>query len=172
MGVPLAVVYTLLLLSTFVLSGIATYMLARALSLSPGASWIAALLFAFCQYRFEHYSHLELQMTQWMPLTLLAALRLLSTGAPRYFVYLALAAAAQWYSSMYYGVFLTYLRRRVRSGPRRGLAAGMGAVDRRFHRSRLRPGPGAAACTHLPSPQKEIAGFAIPTRSRITARSL
>ena len=107
MGVPLAVVYTLLLLSTFVLSGIATYMLARALSLSPGASWIAALLFAFCQYRFEHYSHLELQMTQWMPLTLLAALRLLSTGAPRYFVYLALAAAAQWYSSMYYGVFLT-----------------------------------------------------------------
>ena len=107
MGVPLAVAYTLLLLSTFVLSGIATYMLARALSLSPGASWIAALLFAFCQYRFEHYSHLELQMTQWMPLTLLAALRLLSTGAPRYFVYLALAAAAQWYSSMYYGVFLT-----------------------------------------------------------------
>ena len=106
MGVPVAVTYTLLLLSAFVLSGVATYMLARALSLSPGASWIAALLFAFCQYRFEHYSHLELQMTHWMPLTLLAALRLLSTGAPRYFVYLVLAAAAQWYSSMYYGVFL------------------------------------------------------------------
>ena len=106
-GVPVAVAYTALLLSTFVLSGVATYMLARALSLSAGASWMSALLFAFCQYRFEHYSHLELQMTHWMPLTLLAVVRLLSTGAPRYFVYLVLAATAQWYSSMYYGVFLT-----------------------------------------------------------------
>jgi len=106
-GVPVAVAYTALLLSSFVLSGVATYLLARALSLSPGAAWMSALLFAFCQYRFEHYSHLELQMTHWMPLTLLAAVRLLSTGATRYFAYLVLAATAQWYSSMYYGVFLT-----------------------------------------------------------------
>jgi hypothetical protein len=107
MGVPLAVAYTILLLSAFLLSGVAMYFLARALSLSPGASWVSALIFALCQYRFEHYSHLELQMTHWMPMTLLAALRLLSTGRGRYFAYLMLAAGAQWYSSMYYGVFLT-----------------------------------------------------------------
>jgi hypothetical protein len=107
LGMPLAIVYTLLVVSSFVITGVATYMLARALGLATAPSWISALLFAFCQYRFEHYSHLELLMMQWMPLTLLAAVRLLSTGQIRYFVYLALAAAAQWYSSMYYGVFLT-----------------------------------------------------------------
>ena len=107
MGVPVAVVYQLLFLSGFVLSGTATYMLARGLGLSAGASWIAALFFALCAYRIEHYSHLELQMAQWMPLTLLAAHRLLATGRRRYAVLLALAIGAQWYSSMYYGVFLT-----------------------------------------------------------------
>ena len=107
MGVPLPVAYTTLFLLAWLAAGVATYLLARALTLSKGASWVAALVFALCQYRFEHYSHLELQMTLWMPLTLLAAHRLLATGRPRYAVYLMLALGAQWYSSMYYGVFLT-----------------------------------------------------------------
>ena len=67
----------------------------------------------------------------WMPLTLLAALRLLATGRRRYFVYLMLAAAAQWYSSMYYGVFLTHLCRSLRRRSRAGLAAGLAALRRR-----------------------------------------
>ena len=107
LGVPIAVAYTFLLLSAIVSSAVATYLLARVLRLSPGASWVAALIFALCQYRFEHYSHLELQMAQWMPLALLAAVQLLATGRARYFVYLTLAAVAQWYSSMYYGFFLS-----------------------------------------------------------------
>jgi hypothetical protein len=40
-------------------------------------------------------------------LSLLAALRLLHTGRVRYLVLMAAALGAQWYSSMYYGVFLT-----------------------------------------------------------------
>ena len=107
MGVPVAVAYQLLFLSGFVLSGTATYLLARGIGLSAGAAWIAALFFALCAYRIEHYSHLELQMAQWMPLTLLAAHRLAATGRRRYAVMLALVVGAQWYSSMYYGVFLT-----------------------------------------------------------------
>ena len=107
LGVPVAVAYNFLLLSAMVASGVATYLLARVLTLSPAASWIAGLIFALCQYRFEHYSHLELQMTQWMPLSLLFGVRLLATARARYFVYLTLAAAAQWYSSMYYGFFLS-----------------------------------------------------------------
>ena len=107
MGVPITVAYNLLFLSGFVLSGTATYLLARAIGLSRGAAWFAALLFGLCQYRLEHYSHLELQMAQWMPLALLAAHRLLATGRSRFALYLALTMGAQWYSSMYYGVFLT-----------------------------------------------------------------
>ena len=106
-GVHIAVAYNILFLSAFLLSGIAMYLLARGLGLSRGAAWIAGLTFGLCQFRIEHYSHLELQMAHWMPLTLLAAHRLLATGHLRFGVYLALALAAQWYSSMYFAVFLT-----------------------------------------------------------------
>ncbi|MEO7270947.1 MAG: hypothetical protein ABIX28_17275, partial [Vicinamibacterales bacterium] len=56
-------------------------------------------------YRFEHYSHLELQMTYWMPLGLLALHRLWQTWRMRYAIALALCGVAELYSSMYYGVF-------------------------------------------------------------------
>ena len=39
------------------------------------------LVFGFYPYHFEHYSHLELQMMQWMPLALLAIHRFLATAA-------------------------------------------------------------------------------------------
>ena len=55
--------------------------------------------------RFEHYSHLELQMTQWMPLGLLALHLFITTGRWPYALALALAGAAQVYSSMYYAAF-------------------------------------------------------------------
>ena len=107
LGVPLAIVYSLLFFGALVVSGVAMYLLARGLGVPASGSWIAALLFALCQYRIEHYSHLELQMAQWMPLALLAAHRVLTDGRARYVILLALAIAAQWYSSMYYGLFLT-----------------------------------------------------------------
>ena len=62
-------------------------------------------MFGFYPYHFEHYSHLELQMMQWMPLSLLALHRFLETRRVRYAMAAAVCAAAQLYSSMYYGVF-------------------------------------------------------------------
>ena len=97
--------YNLLFLSGFLVSGITTYMLVERLTGSPRGAFIAALMYAFYPYRFEHYSHLELQMTQWMPLGLLALHLFIDTGRGRYVAAMALAMAAQWYSSMYYGVF-------------------------------------------------------------------
>ena len=44
----------------------------RPLTGSARAAFIGGLLYGFYPYRFEHYSHLELQMTYWMPLALLA----------------------------------------------------------------------------------------------------
>ncbi len=106
-GVHPVVAYNLVLLATFVLSGLAAYLLVRALDLGSAAAWIAAVAFAFCTFRINHFSHLEMQMTMWMPLTLLALYRLLQTGRPRYVALTAGALAAQWYSSMYFGLFLT-----------------------------------------------------------------
>jgi hypothetical protein len=106
-GLHPVVAYNLLLLSAFVLSGIATYVLARSFGWGAIAAWTSAIIFAIYPFRLDHYSHLELQMAQWMPLALLATHRLMMAGGWRYVALTALALGAQWYSSMYYAVFLS-----------------------------------------------------------------
>jgi hypothetical protein len=104
-GTHPVVVHNVLLLSGFWFSGIATYLLVERLTASPPAAFVAGLIYACYPYRFEHYSHLELQMTQWMPLGLLALHLFVSTGRWPYAIALGLAGVAQLYSSMYYAVF-------------------------------------------------------------------
>jgi len=100
------VAYNLMLLAAFVLSGLSAYWLARGLGGDASAAWITALAFTIAPFRVSHFSHLELQMTMWMPTVLLAIHRILN-GSSRYAGLLVLSLAAQWYSSMYYGLFLT-----------------------------------------------------------------
>ena len=107
------VAYNVTLLAAFILSGAAAYLLARALGVSATGAWIAAVAFTIAPFRMNHLSHLELQMTMWMPLALLTTYRMVSEAnggmvfRPGRSVTLALILAAQWYSSMYYGLFLT-----------------------------------------------------------------
>jgi hypothetical protein len=108
--------YNLLLLSGFWFSGIATYLLVERLTGSPPAAFVAGLMYACYPYRFEHYGHLELQMTQWMPLGLLALHLFISSGRWRYAIALALAGVAQLYSSMYYAVFFLLYAAAVGTG--------------------------------------------------------
>ena len=71
LGVHQVVVYNIVLLLSFAASGVAMYALVRALTGDRAAAFVAGVAFAFYPFRFEHYSHLELQMTFWMPLALL-----------------------------------------------------------------------------------------------------
>ena len=107
-GVAPIVAYNILLISGFFLSGLAVWLLVRRLTGSATAAFIGGLLYAFYPYRWEHYSHLELQMTQWMPLALLFLHRFVDTRRPREILFAALCAVAQLYSSMYYGVFFIF----------------------------------------------------------------
>ena len=100
------VAYNGVLLAAFILSGLSAYVLVRGLGYGRASAWITAVTFTLCPFRLNHLSHLELQMTMWMPVVLLAVHRILREGQRRYAVVLALALAAQWYSSMYYGLFL------------------------------------------------------------------
>ena len=104
-GVHPVLAYNVLFLSGFVFSAIATYLLVERLTGSSRAAFVSALIYGFYPYRFEHYSHLELQMTQWMPLALIWLHRFSATLRVRDAVAVALFAAAQLYSSMYYAVF-------------------------------------------------------------------
>jgi len=114
LGIHPVIVYNLLLLSGFWFSGIAVYLLLVRLTGSARAAFVGGLVYACALYRFDHYSHLELQMMQWMPLGLLAMHLLIgrepaagSRKSRQWWYALALAAAlvAQLYSSMYYAVF-------------------------------------------------------------------
>jgi hypothetical protein len=121
LGIHPLIVYNLLLLSGFWFSGIAVYLLVVRLTGSARAAFISGLVYASALYRFDHYSHLELQMMQWMPLGLLALHLLISrdpgSGSrepqsgirdPKRWWYafaFAITVVAQLYSSMYYAVF-------------------------------------------------------------------
>ena len=73
--------YNLLFLSTFVLSGLGTYLLVRDLTGTPKAAFVAGLIYAFAPYRLGQFSHLQVLSSQWMPFALF--------GFRRYFEHLS-----------------------------------------------------------------------------------
>ena len=106
LGVHPVPIYNLLFLSGFVLSGVTTFLLVRALTGRQDAAIVSGVVFALYPYRFEHYSHLELQMAMWMPLALWGLHRTLASGRLGDGLATGLAYALQALSSLYYGAFL------------------------------------------------------------------
>jgi hypothetical protein len=105
LGVHQVLVYHMIFFLAIVLSGYTMFLLVRALTASTGSALIAGLLFAFCLFRFLHFSHLELQVAHWIPLALFAFHRTVVTGQLRYGLLTGLAIALQALSSLYYGMF-------------------------------------------------------------------
>jgi hypothetical protein len=106
LGVHPIVVYNLVFLSGFAVSGAGVALLVRRLTGSIGAAIVAGLIFAFPPYRIDHYAHLQLQQTQFIPLALWAFHRLLDRGRVRDGMLLGGCVAAQMLSCTYYGLFL------------------------------------------------------------------
>ena len=104
-GIPTPYVHTALVLVSFVFAGVSAWALVRRLTDSNLAGMVAGIVFAFTPYRFDHYMHLELLWTGWMPLTLLAVHEAVERGALKSGVTAGLLFAAQGLSCIYYGVF-------------------------------------------------------------------
>jgi hypothetical protein len=107
-GLPPVLVHNLLLLGAIVASATGMFVLARALTGCAAAGVVAAIVFAFAPYRFEHYMHMELQWTMWMPWTFWALQRTLETARPRFGLLTGVFVALQMLSSVYYGIFLCF----------------------------------------------------------------
>jgi hypothetical protein len=107
LGVHPVVAYNILFLSGFVLSGVAAFLLVRALTGRVDAAIVSGAIFTLYPYRYEHYSHLELQMTMWMPLALWGLHRTIAHGRIGDALLTGLAFALQMLSSLYYGLFLS-----------------------------------------------------------------
>ena len=106
MGMDPAHVHNRMLLAAIVLSMVCAFALARRLTRSSLAAFLAAIIFGLAPYRMAHIGHLELQWTMWMPLGMLLLHRLVEKPAPWRGALLGAAVAAQVLCSIYYGLFL------------------------------------------------------------------
>jgi hypothetical protein len=105
-GLSPVAVYNAMVLGSIALSGWAMWLYAVRLTGSSAAGVIAGIVFAFVPFRFDHFNHLELHATFFLPLTLLALERLIETQSRRDAAWLMAAMAGQVYSGIYYAVFL------------------------------------------------------------------
>ena len=105
-GLGPILVYNIVFLSGFIVSGAGVALLVRELTGRPAAGILAGVIFAFLPYRIDHYAHLQLQQTQFLPFALWAFHRLLASGRLRDGVLFGVFTAGQVLSCMYYGLFL------------------------------------------------------------------
>ena len=75
----------------FVISGYGAFRLARTLTASSGAAWVAGLVFGFALYRFATISHLNYLFSGWIPLTLEALVLFMRRPSWRRATWLGLA---------------------------------------------------------------------------------
>lgn len=97
--------YNLVVMATFVLSGLGVFLLVRDLTGRPVAAFVAGLAFAFAPYRFDQLAHIQVLSSQWMPFVLLGFRRYLETGRRRALVGGAAALVAQNLSCGYFALF-------------------------------------------------------------------
>jgi hypothetical protein len=101
--------HNVVLLLSFVMSGVGTYLLARYLIGDRRAAAVAAVSFAFTPHLFGHLPHIQLLMTSFIPVSLLALHRLADDPTPQRGVALGLALAVQALLCAYYVVFLALI---------------------------------------------------------------
>jgi hypothetical protein len=106
LGVHPLLVYNVILLSGFILSGVGMALLVRMLTNSAGAGLIAGIVFAFVPFRIDHYAHVQIQQTQCLPWAMWALHKLLRTGRARDGVLFGALGAGQMLSCVYFGLFL------------------------------------------------------------------
>jgi hypothetical protein len=99
--------YNLLFLSTFVLSALGMYLLAREVTGDWRAGFVSGLLYGFLLYRIDQLPHLQVLSSQWMPFALYGFRRFLDARRPRALAGGALALVAQNLSCGYFLVFFS-----------------------------------------------------------------
>jgi hypothetical protein len=105
-GADPLLVSNLLFLAAFPLGALAYFYAAWRLTLDPRAALIAGMFGALDPFRWEHYSHLELQFTCFIPLSIVALLGLLAKPTVRRGAAVGSLVTLQWLACMYFGVML------------------------------------------------------------------
>ncbi len=99
--------YNLIILLSFPLSGISMYYLVHHLTKSRTVSLVSGIIFAFCPYHFAHsWTHLGLANIQWMPLYVLALLRLDENRNYGNAILCAVTFCLNAFTDLHYGYFM------------------------------------------------------------------
>jgi hypothetical protein len=98
-------VYGLLFLSTFALSGLGTFLFTRELTGSVRGAFVAGVVYAFAPYRIGQFSHLQVLSSQWMPFALYGLAVFFRT---RRSSALAWTVVALWLNGLSCGYYLLY----------------------------------------------------------------
>src|SRR5262249_37173913 len=106
LGAGPLLVYNLVFLSGFIVSGAGVALLGGWLTGNGAAGLAAGIVFAFLPYRIDHYPHVQLQQTQCLPFAFWAFHRLLRSGSIRDGLLFGAFTAGQILSCTYYGLFL------------------------------------------------------------------
>jgi hypothetical protein len=101
--------HNVVVLTTFVLSGTATYYLIRYLVHDWRPAAVGGITFAFCPYAFGHLPHIQLLMTAGIPASLLAFHRLVDQPTIARGVLLGLAMGGQALACAYYAIFVALI---------------------------------------------------------------
>jgi Protein of unknown function (DUF3108) len=96
--------YNVLLIGSLVASALAMHMLARALTGSEAAAFVAGLIFGFAPYHFTHLLHIQLQAMYFLPLSFFFLHRLFAAERRSDTIALGIVIGLQTISSVYYGV--------------------------------------------------------------------
>jgi hypothetical protein len=99
-------IYNTMLFAGFVGSGLAVFLLTRHLTGATEAAFVAAAIFTALPYRTEHFMHLEMQWTVFVPLTFWALHRAIEGQSVRYGAVAGVFIWLQVLCCIYYGVFL------------------------------------------------------------------
>ena len=105
-GADALLVANALTLLAFPACGLAFFFAAWRLTGDPRAALVSGLLGAWYPFHAEHYSHLELHWVMFVPLAVVAALRMMAAPGWKTGLCFGLVVAAQWLASMYVGVML------------------------------------------------------------------
>src|SRR3984893_1071581 len=105
-GIGPILAYNIVFLSAMILSGLGVALLVHELTGERGAAIVAGIIFALLPFRLDHYPHLQLQQTQWIPLTMWALHRSTRSGRLVDAVMVGVFVACELLSSSYFGIFL------------------------------------------------------------------
>jgi len=105
-GKPILGYNTVFMLS-FIIAGFGMYCLVLYLTGSRFAGIVSGMIFAFCPYRFDHLSHLQLLTNHWMPFTFLYLHKFFDRRSYKDLLLFTLFFVLQSLSCGYYAVFLS-----------------------------------------------------------------